>query len=942
MFFLLSLLIPFIVSNGNGYEVELESTTRWEPIRVYFDLQIDDAEKKSILKQTTDSISAYLKKLLKVHPCKYIKLLNILEFTEKKLYGYDFYILIKSLPPGDDASASTSSYVDRDNDFRPKASLIKIDLNIIKKASTIDDNPRDLFELIIHEAFHALGVSPGMFQYWIDPDQNKQYIYLGKNIMYNCTFSGIKREFNFVSTKNIKEFIKRKYGDDDFGTMANGQLCEAGIELEDDGGEGSKWKHPEMRVYPLEIMGYLHQDGKKHSISDLTLTMLNSSGYYQVNFDMAEPYVFGYPESNDGKTINKFVPGIPAKDWPERYQCNPGRYGVIETATTFQVCNPDLRYTATCNRHKYQCPRDSEICNNLDFIDPFKTGFSGANSETDYIAFPSPLRSCEEQLTSDIDYRRYGSTVGQSSVCLVSNARNQEGGWTNPEMLVGRCFNIECDDKFTQYTVTLADGSQGVCERKGQNLTFPDGRYKYGHIECSDPYWTCYANNGYHPPGYVPPSTEVPEPTETAGDETDPAQSNEEPIETAVITVAPEKTPVPDLGPTVDSTSFKVSGSSITLIGDGYKDGDKLVNTKSSTAEVILIKMDQFKFEINVDPEEKPSQNRYISPLDTGATITVNQPKNGGFGVSQIGINSNGNDPQINIPVPSVPLNFYSNESSVIKLVIQKPLDYDDPSDGKEEEEEEVVESISVRNALLQCGELLVNAPIDVSKIEYNEISAFNNVLFDSVSGYSNSPITTAVQSMTLNQGCSFKISKLTLHSNLTAGQNAKVTINGHVTFDSESTLSLSHLSFIDLGESTIDGAAKSVTVISDAKSAHSKLLENEERVICGANFKCSEWLSKFNPTDDYPQAKCAETLDEQQCLVAVRKDDGSNGGGNGKGKGKNKTVIIVVVVVVVVVVIAAVVVTVIIIMKKRKGMSSANIAETNQTNETNEGAMDV
>lgn len=924
MFFLLSLLIPFIVSNGNGYEVELESSTRWEPIRVYFDLQIDDAEKKSILKQTTDSISAYLKKLLKVHPCKYIKLLNKLEFTEKQLNGYDFYILIKSLPPGDDASASTSTYVDRNNDFRPKASLIKINLNIITKASTIDDNPRDLFELIIHEVFHALGISSGMFQYWIDPDQNKQYIYLGKNIMYNCTFSGINREFNFISTKNIKEFIKRKYGDDDFGTMANGQICEAGIELEDDGGEGSKWKHPEMRVYPLEIMGYLHQEGKKHSISDLTLTMLNSSGYYQVNFDMAEPYVFGYPESNDGKPINKFVPGIPARDWPERYQCNPGRYGITETATSFQVCDPDLRYTARCNRHKYQCPGNSEICSNLDFIDPFKTGFSGASLETDYIAFPSTLRSCEEPLKSDIDYTRYGSTVGKSSVCLVSNARNQEGGWTNPEMLVGRCFTIECDDKFTKYTVTLADGSQGVCERKGQNLTFPDGRYKYGHIECSDPYWTCYANNGYHPPNYVPPSTE------TAGDTTDPAQSNEEPIETAIITVAPEKTPVPDLGPTVDSTSFIVSGSSITLTGDGYKDGDKLVSTKSSTAEIILIKMNQFKFEINVDPEEEPSQKRYISPLDTGATITVNQPKNGSFGVSQIGIDSNGRDPQINIPVPSVPLNFYSNESSVIKLVIQKPLD--DPSDGKEEE---VVESISVRNVLLQGGKLLVNAPIDVSKIEYNEISAFNNVLFDSVSGNNNNPITTAVQSMTLNQGCSFKISKLTLHSNLTAGQNAKVTINGHVTFDSESTLTLSHLSFIDLGESTIDGAAKSVTVISDAKSAHSKLLENEEKVICGANFKCSEWLSKFNPTDDYPQAKCPETQGEQQCLVAVRKDDGSNGG----GKGKNKTVIIAVVVVVVVVVIAAVVVTVIIIMKKRKGRSSANIAETN---ETNEGAMDV
>lgn len=86
----------------------------------------------------------------------------------------------------------------------------------------------------------------------------------------------------------------------------------------------------------------------------------------------------------------------------------------------------------------------------------------------DYIAFPEPLDPCSKPLTKDIDHIRYRSTVGEDSVSIVSNIRNTESGWTNPEMPAGRCFRIECDEKFTQYTVTVADGEKATCKEKGQ------------------------------------------------------------------------------------------------------------------------------------------------------------------------------------------------------------------------------------------------------------------------------------------------------------------------------------------------------------------------------------------------------------------------------------------------------------------------------------------
>lgn len=898
MFIAINLFIPFILSANERYEAELKSTTEWEPIRVHFDIEIGDQQKKEILQKTADSISEYLNKLLKVHPCKYIKL-NQGDFTEQTLNDIDFYVLIKSLPPGDDAAASTQTYRDYKNDYRPKAILIKFALDNIISASTVDDNPRDLFELLIHEVFHGLGISESLFQYWIEPDSNTQYIFLGKNPTHSCKFEGINHEFFYVSTKNIREFIKRKYGDDDFGITEEGEICESGIELEDDGGEGSKGKHPEMRVFPFEIMSASHAKNKKHSISELTLTLLNSSGYYQVNFDMAEPYHFGFPETNYGKPINHFMSGVPAKTWPSQYQCDPERYNAGKTAINFGVCSPDLRSRSSCKRFQYNCNKNPKICEDLNFVDPFNTGYSGTTDDTDYIAFPEPSRDCSLPITEELEEKRYGSTVGESAVCLISNARNQESGWTNPEMLKGHCFRIECDEKFTSYSVILADGSKGICREKGQNLTLTEGKYIYGYIECNDPYWTCLASNNYK-------SFDV---DETA-------------MPTQEIEPTVEPTPEPELGPTVDDSNFTSSSSKIKFTNDGYMLDENEVKTTGSTADVILIKMLKTEIDFEVDPSNKPSQKIFVSPTSTKTKITVIQPENGDFGEGQIGIHDNGQNPTVIVPSLTVPINFFSDKIGTVTVQINKPES--NLNLKAETKDSEPSSTLSLSSLLMKKGDFTLLVDDSVEQVEYGEVTIYEDNKISSMSSSNRSLITTVLNDLYLGQGSSTSLNNVNVKSKVVARPNAKVTVSGKVTFGSESVISLTHFSLINLTDSTVEGVSKSISMHKSLSFKSSFLLSDEENLICGINFKCNEWLSKFVSNSDYKEAKCVNTTENEMCLVAVRNDNTG-----GKSNGKNKTVVIAVVVVVVVVVIAAVAVAVFFILKKKREERTTKLNET-------------
>lgn len=88
--------------------------------------------------------------------------------------------------------------------------------------------------------------------------------------------------------------------------------------------------------------------------------------------------------------------------------------------------------------------------------------------------------------------------------------------------------------------------------------------------------------------------------------------------------------------------------------------------------------------------------------------------------------------------------------------------------------------------------------------------------------------------------------------------------------------LELSETSFINFGNSVIEGVCKEIKIQRKDETKNSKKLKDEfnedEEVninwICGSKFDCSNWKTKYNGNDSfYKYAKCS-SKDNDVCLT--------------------------------------------------------------------------
>lgn len=495
-----------------------ESTEKTQPIRIYFDLSYlngsdpyrcrkvgekivwgpntggvickeDDIitpSKMEGIKMITDNIAEYFNHLLKVRPLKSIKPNSNDKddpMPDKTFYDIDLYVVLYGRPfiPGTAQASAASYYADR-REPRPKVVTIDFKLGKMTNVAHIytEGDQRHPFNLITHELLHGLGISSAYFNLWINPKTNQPYLYeditTRPQVMYNCSFPerGIKREAWFVSTPSIRKFVKERYGNDEFFTPT----CQAGIEMEDDGPEGSRLTHLEARVYPNENMNASPKPDA--IISEITLALLEATGYYEVNMSLAEPLTFGTAITNKGVPMKDFITGIPLVDWPQNYQCN-----FIGTFTSTRMCTPDKKSISfdECYRHEHNCPNFiSEVCDDLPFFDPYNTGYVGTDDWNDWMMSPWRGRLCT--IDETLSVTRRGATPGKNAMCFDATlSKTNENDMTRP-----RCYTIECKDDY--FTVKIGSMT-AECHKENEVLTFPDSIYKYGNLTCPDPVDIC-------------------------------------------------------------------------------------------------------------------------------------------------------------------------------------------------------------------------------------------------------------------------------------------------------------------------------------------------------------------------------------------------------------------------------------------------------------------
>jgi len=272
----------------------------------------------------------------------------------------------------------------------------------------------DQFATTLHEIYHIMGFSNNLYSYFVN----------------RGTYTKMKLEETYVVDKRqplpylIVSPTVVKHAKSHF-------TCNSvvGVPVEDAGGSGSAGSHWEKIALGNEVM--VANQVANPVLSGFTLSLLYDSGWYEINWDMEEPFFWG-----KGKGCNML-----------KGECAYNGHTCKKTGD--EGCFYDYTFQATCSTDSF-----SNNCN-------FFTG-------TDF-----NKHDCREANADDFS-RGLGEYFGMSSRCFAGQMVS--GGYYHGNM----CFKSQC----TGSSIRISVGSTTVeCKKNGEQLS-PTG-YK-GYIICPD------------------------------------------------------------------------------------------------------------------------------------------------------------------------------------------------------------------------------------------------------------------------------------------------------------------------------------------------------------------------------------------------------------------------------------------------------------------------
>ena len=236
-----------------------------------------------------------------------------------------------------------------------------------EKLETDSQSFENLLATVKHEIYHALGFSVGLFAFYRDnkgrpltprdkhglPKYNnvtKLYQWSNrviKKVMRNpWSVSGgfIKHQVQMLVTDNVLREVRRHF---------NCSTLE-GAELENQGGEGTALTHWEKRVFENEAMTGTYT---QHPVfSRMTLALMEDTGWYKANYDMAEDLDWGkglgclFVKSNCRTWIaNRLAGKLPTAPFCATLKQSPLHMRCTHTKLSLALCNL-VKYTGNLPR----------------------------------------------------------------------------------------------------------------------------------------------------------------------------------------------------------------------------------------------------------------------------------------------------------------------------------------------------------------------------------------------------------------------------------------------------------------------------------------------------------------------------------------------------------------------------------------------------------------
>jgi len=334
----------------------------------------------------------------------------------------DYFIYFDSEAASGTEIASTKFCYLASGSKRPLVSRIMINRNQLKDSNgNVLTHEKNMY-VLMHEVMHGLGFSQSLFPYYLDTNGKKR-----SGHIKSSKVNGKTRTFIDVSPLTTK--LRNHYG----CSSLQGALMENG------GGSGTSSSHFERKVFLYEFMASGSIHGRR--VSELSLAMLEGSGWYTPNYDYAEPYFFGKGQGCS------FVTGSSCTNFDEF--CSGSSRGCSPTGRGGGYCGTD----SISDGCRYYNPNEDYDCENPD--------------GEDYARLPSA--------------EVYGRSAGSKCFAGTLNTRSSSSA-------TSFCFKYSCSGSGSNTELTVQIGSKSVtCTNEGTKSV--DGYY--GSINCPDPLTFC-------------------------------------------------------------------------------------------------------------------------------------------------------------------------------------------------------------------------------------------------------------------------------------------------------------------------------------------------------------------------------------------------------------------------------------------------------------------
>ena len=480
-------------SNQNSLR-KISEINNYKPIRIYPDFTYlksqsqNDSNLANIeieIEKSLDISIKTLKKLLKVRPLTYpinkissedlnqwsFATYNINEslLTSGEGINSDLVILLKFIESGernlliDNEIASISNkFILDEGTKRPIVGVIYINTNIDVNKINLDIYLNYLF---LHELTHILGFHYELFENY--PGGINNTIKTEKE-------ERLGKEKKFIITPKVVEFAKKYFN------------CEEidGVELENQ--DDLKWSHWEARILLGEYMTSSPYTPEQ-AISEFTLSLLEDSGWYKVNYYTGGLMKFGKNKGCDflkKDCVNKFFETnfkYEFCDFQDARQprCSLGRQSRAY-CTTYEKDEINLDKYKDYMRKFFgrmeadNCPVndiEKEEENNIYYVGNCKYG-SGKYGTHNNLGGGS--------LTNENFEDILGEKYGSNSFCILSSIDDEIFG-SFKNSFRAACYPMSCSSK--SLTIQIHD-QYILCPRQGGKVEI-NGKYK-GYLLCPD------------------------------------------------------------------------------------------------------------------------------------------------------------------------------------------------------------------------------------------------------------------------------------------------------------------------------------------------------------------------------------------------------------------------------------------------------------------------